>query len=348
MSRAKKFCNIHLDKIESSELILLDCDHSFCKSCFFSYITGKLSSKDTDFVCPCESCFKKITYYQVKGAIKKSKFDEIYENLLIESFRSDESEKVVTCLNCKIVYKVWNEAGQFTCNQCGKKYCAQCYGNWKEHAKLTCEQLIDFKRTDEDRLLESYIREKKFMKCPECGITVEKTKYCNIIYCSSQLCEKKTVFCYLCGEKLTPKHAAAHFIDNNTYSYQCVKTIDRNPIDKLKESFIEMRKEEDRAIRSDLKDEKEENRNGLPSDLKDEKEENRNIGDENIQRNINLEEERDQINKNKNVEKADIEKSENEYEAFVNKNDFNRIEKEKVKDQKLMLKNHENYCCNLI
>lgn len=39
--------------------------------------------------------------------------------------------------------------------------------------------------------MQSYIREKKFIKCPQCGIPVEKTKYCNIIYCSSQICERE-------------------------------------------------------------------------------------------------------------------------------------------------------------
>jgi len=47
---------------------------------------------------------------------------------------------------------------------------------------------------------------------------IEKTKNCNFIRCENQICEKKTVFCYLCGEQLKETKLNEHFIQNSPYN----------------------------------------------------------------------------------------------------------------------------------
>lgn len=80
----------------------------------------------------------------------------------------------------------------------------------------------------EEKSFNDFKAENKIQKCPECGVAVQKTpKTCNYITCPSQLCEKKIVFCYLCGEKLEKSNIEAHYLDGNTYAI-CFNEKNRN------------------------------------------------------------------------------------------------------------------------
>ena len=116
-------CLIHQEKMKISELIFLECEHSFCKNCLTTYITTKLKEKIKEISCPSHSCQIEIGYQQIKDLVKNSIYDEIYENLLIENFKSDSSEKKVTCPSCKIIYAIWCDSLEFTCKSCRTTYC---------------------------------------------------------------------------------------------------------------------------------------------------------------------------------------------------------------------------------
>ena len=106
-----------------------------------------------------------------------------------------------------------------TCN-CSKTWCTNenCMGNWEKHTSLTCQQ---FKEKYKDNLInqniDEYIKEKKLQKCPVCGAVIEKTKNCNYIRCESKKCQKKTIFCYICGELLKDDAISVHYQGNNFF-----------------------------------------------------------------------------------------------------------------------------------
>lgn len=76
-----------------------------------------------------------------------------------------------------------------------------------------------------DEKIQILIKENKWQNCPECGSIVEKTAYCNFIICNSSLCQRKVMFCYLCGNQLNEQSKKEHFIDDNIYANDCINTL---------------------------------------------------------------------------------------------------------------------------
>ncbi len=74
-----------------------------------------------------------------------------------------------------------------------------------------------------DETLEKLKIEGNVQRCPWCGAYIEKDGGCNIIKCSSEICQKniESIFCYLCGEKLFQETKLDHFIDQNSNANYC-------------------------------------------------------------------------------------------------------------------------------
>ena len=90
-----------------------------------------------------------------------------------------------------------------------------------------CEFYFHRQISVEDEAFEEYIRQNKLKRCPVCDAAIEKTKNCNYIHCSSNKCQKKTIFCYVCGKLLKEKEIADHFQKGSAYNL--CKTILDNP-----------------------------------------------------------------------------------------------------------------------
>ena len=68
--------------------------------------------------------------------------------------------------------------------------------------------------------------QKTYTKCPNCNIPIEKTRGCYTMRCESATCQKKTLFCYLCGMQLTQQTEKDHYAGN---SFQkCKKLLQKN------------------------------------------------------------------------------------------------------------------------
>lgn len=89
----------------------------------------------------------------------------------------------------------------------------------------------------DDEKIKLLMKERKWQNCPECGSIVEKTAFCNFIICKSSLCQRKVIFCYLCGNKLNEQSKKSHFIDDNSYANDCINTLMEN-INNKNEDFI--------------------------------------------------------------------------------------------------------------
>lgn len=57
-----------------------------------------------------------------------------------------------------------------------------------------------------------------FRMCPRCGVFIEKLSSCNYVRCESLICQKKTVFCFLCNEFLIEKKIKSHYQNENPYN----------------------------------------------------------------------------------------------------------------------------------
>ena len=222
----------------------MNCDHKFCRECLLSDWKQKIESgliNEQQLICPLENCSVPIDYHILKSNLQKN-LSEKYEALLLNYALYNNPkilEKIVTCpmkicLNVSFISK---EAQYFTCIACKETYCAYegCLGVWKDHKGINCKEFRRKKLeiSENEQYFEKYAKELKLMRCPVCGVFVEKTGNCNYVKCCSNKCQKKTGFCYLCGEILNEKIRDSHYLGNSAFS-KC-KKIGEKLLEKEKE-----------------------------------------------------------------------------------------------------------------
>jgi len=219
-------CKICFQDMDSDAIVQLTCHHSFCKECLLNLWTQNIQSKmidDSIMKCPEDGCNVPINYYTLKANLPKELHEE-YDTLKAEmaEVAKKNEEKKISCPKCQIISMIWKGADYFTCPICHKMFCSNenCLGEWEKHNKRSCTQYQKKynKNAEKFKMLQ---KEQGWCACPVCASIVEKTGNCNTIRCQSTKCQKKTLFCYLCGEKLDEAQAGKHFPKGEFYK-ECV------------------------------------------------------------------------------------------------------------------------------
>ena len=228
-------CGICLCPAPLSQCLTLACNHRFCKDCLVADWTSNISQGFIDssrLKCPDAKCTVPISYEELRANLPQNIFQK-YEEFSFNAFMVNETnqtkEKTIVCPDPKCQTKsfIWSGASYFTCFQCKVKYCAECRGDWKDHEGMTCEKYKELKEKNlnpNDIVFENMMQNEKWMKCPKCEMVVEKIEFCNFIRCPSNICQKNTCFCYLCGEILTEELHYKHYKDKNPYLNECVNS----------------------------------------------------------------------------------------------------------------------------
>lgn len=216
----------------SDSLFSLDCKHIFCQECLVERFKETIKEKQL-IKCPEISCSKEVNYYLIKQILSTEDFIKYDESLLMGSLeKSMENEKKIQCPDqeCNAVSLIWQDAQYFVCPQCKKKYCGnvECRGLWELHENKTCEEFLTerngiFKEEEEEKNQEKNLEEKNTKICSVCNTKVKRYKNCNMIRCESLICQKKTVFCFLCEEILKKEDIDKHFVENNFYKKCAIK-----------------------------------------------------------------------------------------------------------------------------
>ena len=261
-------CPICLEEIKIQEIITLNCDHKFCKFCVSNHCESKIESglfSSSLMICPQDNCKHPINYYIIKACLYVKSFEK-YDAFLTKhslesnNFNSHESsldkdqnipiiekniepiaknnEKYVNCPKCQSNYIIDSFSKSFNCPQCKEDFCSneKCLRKWSEHIGRTCDDFINKLQYSNDATFENYIKEHKLQRCPVCNVVVEKIKNCNYVQCGSIRCQKKTTFCYLCGQLLKQNDLATHYLNDSAFS-----TCKKNK--EMKESEINQKNE---------------------------------------------------------------------------------------------------------
>lgn len=220
-------CEVCTNEFKVEDLLTLSCEHRFCKNCLLQDWETKVNEfkiSKNFWICLKENCGEQIDYEIIRANMPPKlflKYDELLLNHTVKNIENftdlKENEKQVTCPECSIDYIVGKDFYYFKCEKCGEVYCAKetCYRKWSEHKKDFC----DFPdRKKEEKEFENYVKENKLKECPVCKSMIEKTRNCNYICCGSIVCQKKTYFCYLCGNKLNKEELKTHYLNNSNYS----------------------------------------------------------------------------------------------------------------------------------
>lgn len=220
------FCSICYSYKTKENFRKLNCNHEFCINCLNSAILLKINSNESEIICPSQGCGIAINYYLIKSFINEENFEK-YDQLLLKSLFLENckaKEKKIPCPKCNISFFIWEDSSYFCCPKCKKTYCSNenCLGDWNFHAGKNCKEYFNENSDKNEKLFIDYRKKEKIAQCPKCRTVIEKIKGCNYIRCESNICQKKTLFCYLCGELLKDIHLKEHFFDQNIFG-ECIR-----------------------------------------------------------------------------------------------------------------------------
>lgn len=184
-------CKICLTLITPSNgIILKNCRHEICKKCIANYIKTSL---DVEIKCPIiaddtQQCDKFIQDRELRCFITNAEYlIHLKKSLTLAetSIKNSFHCKTPNCIGwIEIVNQ--NHLRNFRCVVCNRTNCVKCKSI---HEGISC---VEFKRMfghRDENLSKNYIqrmlRERKVMKCPKCGILVQKINGCNHLKCLS-------------------------------------------------------------------------------------------------------------------------------------------------------------------
>lgn len=181
-------CPICLSEtIPGNGIVLKNCSHTFCKSCVTKVIQH---ASGPEVECPYvtadnQKCLKFIQDRELRCFIT----NEDYIRLLGKSLELAEisSKQSFHCQrpNCiGWVEIVGNNLRSFRCPICMALNCVTCKAL---HEGMACVVYRRSNMTNSQKTnlqIQKLLREKKVMRCPKCGILVEKTKGCNHLKCT--------------------------------------------------------------------------------------------------------------------------------------------------------------------
>lgn len=213
-------CPLCYDSFPLEAMLTFECNHRFCKKCVFDLSMHSINS-NMKILCPEENCPNPEIDTHIVNAVlaKQPALIEKYDKFLLDLIMNEDqvkNEKIVYCQECKINFYVPVEAFTSVCNRCDNLICVQknCgYEYYNQHKDKRCEDLR------EDSTMKALRNEGKVQRCPECFVYIDKiVSSCNYVRCSSIKCQKRTIFCFLCGEKLAEGDLKKHFLDGNEYA----------------------------------------------------------------------------------------------------------------------------------
>ncbi|XP_076901418.1 E3 ubiquitin-protein ligase RSL1-like [Bidens hawaiensis] len=200
------FCAICMDTKTVSEMFENTnvCRHLYCQDCICGHVAAKIKENVTKVKCPDTSC-KGLIGPEVCRSIVPKQVLERWENILCEALINESHKFYCPFKDCSVM--LVDDGGvtitSSECPNCHRLFCARCKVAW--HCGISCVEYQSLKKGEKspnDILITNLAKEKRWMKCPNCRLFVEKTSGCNHISCR---CGHQ--FCYRCGK---PDNGQSH------------------------------------------------------------------------------------------------------------------------------------------
>ncbi|XP_056176090.1 uncharacterized protein LOC115681295 [Syzygium oleosum] len=188
------YCEICIERVPSTSRFKTTarCKHSFCSRCLSSYVTLRIGDGIADVRCPGSNCRAGLNPLRCRELLSSETFLK-WCDLLCESSVVGLTRCYCPNLNCREL--IVDECGQsgdvkrFKCPSCRRRGCFRCASAWAKGHRC---------RSTHDKdliLLERLADMKKWVRCPNCRMYVERNEGCNLIHCRCVRC-----FCYACGK----------------------------------------------------------------------------------------------------------------------------------------------------
>ncbi|KAL3625262.1 hypothetical protein CASFOL_030716 [Castilleja foliolosa] len=193
-------CEICADeKPKNENFRILGCSHSYCSDCVEKYVASKLQDNIVSIKCPVSGCKGLLEPQHCISILPKQVFDR-WSDALCEAVILATEKFYCPFKDCSALLVdekngVNEVIAESECPECNRLFCAQCKVPW--HSGINCaefQKLNKDERSREDILLINLAKNKKWMRCPQCNIFVEKITGCFFITCRCRY-----NFCYYCG-----------------------------------------------------------------------------------------------------------------------------------------------------
>jgi len=186
-------CDICAEPCSASQLLSLQCGHSFCENCWKEHLMSSVSRGTLFIKCPsgCNAVVLQRDVFLICGET----IGNDYVSFILDSFVQD-CLIVKRCHNPKcnkvLSYSTLGYCGAAEC-ECGCQTCWFC--SEEAHPPLTCRQKSKWlELTSSDAIANKWLSQNTKV-CPKCRIRIEKNGGCNHMTC--QRCHYE--FCWICG-----------------------------------------------------------------------------------------------------------------------------------------------------
>ena len=216
--------------IKNNETTLKNCYHSFCKKCWYNFLSIKINgNKLTQIKCLEYECQEKLPIEFIMNIIKDNKeLIEKYKNYKSKlDILDDPNKKFCPYPGCDSYGERKEENEKEVKCKNGHLFCFICCQ--QPHGKIQCNEKID-------ENLEEYAKLKFIKKCPKCGTWTEKEQGCNHITCA----ECNHQWCWLCNGD----YFNGHYNQGKCKGFQFFKPKDDYEIQLAFEGKIQIKPEE--------------------------------------------------------------------------------------------------------
>ncbi|XP_059835501.1 E3 ubiquitin-protein ligase RNF216 isoform X2 [Hypanus sabinus] len=189
-------CGCCYGEFAFEELTQCSDGHLFCKECLVRYAqeavfgAGKSQLSCMDSCCTCT-----FLNGELEKVLPENILCKYYERQAEEAVATACADELVRCPFCNFPALLDKEINMFSCPnpRCRKESCRKCQVLWKDHAGLSCDQVVEkdeikFRTSFEEKMTAAAIR-----KCHRCTMGLIKSEGCNRMSCR---CGAQ--ICYLC------------------------------------------------------------------------------------------------------------------------------------------------------
>ena len=193
-SITNRLCGICQVAVETDNLLILECNDQYCKTCFSEYLKIRISESQVLVMpCPNHECRTQITEHLIKLNVSEELFSKYNKFKKVEELCMQPFLRWCPKLDCE-GYDIGKiDDAKLKCNKCSIVYCFYCSEAW--HGKKKCKNRAD-------KQLDKFAKTHGLKFCPNCKRKVEKNLGCDHMTCVKCRYE----WCWLCGNKYHSGH----------------------------------------------------------------------------------------------------------------------------------------------
>ncbi|CAF1165197.1 unnamed protein product [Rotaria sordida] len=189
------------------------CSHSYCQTCFKSYLKLEISEGRITLNCPHNDCPERIHPCDISRILENnpdliSKYEQFMVRRVLQSISDTRWCPAPDC-GFAVIASGYASCPEIQCLRpgCNTSFCYHCKATW--HPNKTCEDAAREKTSTKLRSgsfisLASAQQKDEIKQCPRCQASIFKMDdgSCNHMTCP--ICEAE--FCWLCGREISDLH----------------------------------------------------------------------------------------------------------------------------------------------